>query len=241
MTNNNLEQRILDRIKQEKIEPKSKWFFVFKNISYWLLFAFSVLLGSVSFASVLYKLTGNYEVVQDFVSDKFTLFDSLPFILPYFWIIIFSIFFVLAIYNYKKTKGFYKYQMSFIVLLLSVSVFVGGYLMYVFGVAEKTEEISQKYLPFYNKYEMIQNLRKDVFVEKLKELGVTKKILENSPELKKKIEDKFDKNVLGKTYIFRKPEVCLEENFVCLEKEIFFEDKKGCGCRDVYTDIKLKL
>ncbi len=239
MTNNNLEKRILERIKNEKIEPKSKWFFVCKNVSAWVLVIFSILLGAVSFASVLYKLTGNYEVVQDFVSNKFTFFDSLPYILPYFWIIIFGIFFGLAIFNYKKTKRFYRYQTSFVVLLFSSLIVVSGYFMYLFGVPEKTEEISQKYLPFYNKYETILNIKKKIFIRRLKDIGVTKNILDNSPELKKKIEDKFDKNVLGKTYMFRSPNSCLEESFVCLDGEMFFEDQKGCGCRVIYADIKI--
>jgi hypothetical protein len=105
------------------------------------------------------------------------------------------------------------------------------------GFAQKTDEISSKYLPFYNKYQKIQEVKKKIFLSRLKEIGVTKEILEQSPELKKQIEEKFDKNVLGKIYLYKKPQQCLRDNFKCQSDEIFFEDKKGCGCREIYSDL----
>lgn len=74
-----------------------------------------------------------------------------------------------------------------VVILSAVSVsFVLGSLFFYLGLAQKTEEISVKYLPFYDKYLKVQDLRKKVFVKKMKELGITKEILENNPELRKK-------------------------------------------------------
>jgi hypothetical protein len=110
--------------------------------------------------------------------------------------------------------------------------------MFQFGLAQKTEEFSEKYIPFYNKYLKIQDLKKNIFIKKLKEIGVTKNILEKNHELKNKISDKFDKNVLGKIYLYRQPNICLKISFKCESDEIFFEDKKGCGCREIYSDLK---
>ena len=112
-----------------------------------------------------------------------------------------------------------------------------GVLFFYSGLAQKTDEISQRYLPFYNKYQKIQEIKKKIFISRLKEIGVTQKILEQNPELKKQIEEKFDKNVLGKIYLYRKPEQCLKDNFKCQNDEVFFEDAKGCGCREVYSNL----
>lgn len=119
-------------------------------------------------------------------------------------------------------------------LLISVLL---GIIFFYGGLAQKTDEVSQKYLPFYSKYQKIQDVKKRIFVSRLKKLGVTREILKQNPELKKQIEEKFEKNVLGKIYLYRKPKQCLKENFRCQKDEVFFEDEKGCGCREVYSNL----
>ncbi len=233
----NLEKVILDKIKSEKIEPRSREFFLWKNILFWFLSALFVLFGAVSFASVLYKISGNMKILESVFLNKLHFSDSVIYLVPYFWIILLGIFVYLALVNYKKTKLFYRRSMSMVVLsALSISFVLGSVFFYL-GFAQKTEEISVKYLPFYNKYLKVQDLRKKAFVRKMNDLGITKEILADNPELRKKVEDKFDKNVLGKMYLFKKPDVCVEESFKCESDEIFFEDVKGCGCRQVYFDL----
>ena len=94
---------------------------------------------------------------------------------------------------------------------LSISFVLGSVFFYL-GFAQKTEEISVKYLPFYNKYLKVQDLRKKAFVRKMNDLGITKEILADNPELRKKVEDKFDKNVLGKMYLFK--------NLMCVLRKV---------------------
>jgi cell shape-determining protein MreC len=143
-----------------------------------------------------------------------------------------------AIANYKKTKLFYRINLYIVILSAIVLSFLLGILMFHLGLAQKTEEFSEKYIPFYDRYLKIQNIKKEIFIKKLKKIGVTNDILEKNPNLKEKVSEKFDKNVLGKIYLYKKPGKCLKENFVCKSDEIFFSDKKGCGCREVYFDLK---
>ena len=65
-------------------------------------------------------------------------------------------------------------------------------------------------------------------------MGITKEILDNNPELKAKVLKKFEENVLGKIYIYRKPRKCFRDSFRCQKNEIFFQDIYGCGCREIY-------
>jgi hypothetical protein len=114
-----------------------------------------------------------------------------------------------------------------IISALSFSFALGSVFFYL-GLAQKTEEISSRYLPFYDRYMKVQELRKKAFVRKMNNLGITKEILADNPELREKIENKFDKNVLGKMYLYRAPEQCLAETFKCDSDEIFFEDVTDC-------------
>lgn len=80
----NLEKVILDKIKSKKIEPKSREFFLFKNILFWFLSGLFVLFGAVSFASVLYKISDNMEVLKSVFLNKLRFSDSILYLVPYF-------------------------------------------------------------------------------------------------------------------------------------------------------------
>lgn len=237
---NNLEKEILEKIKRGEVKQKSRMFFMLKNISFWVLSVFFVLFGAVSFASILYKISGNFEIIIKTFSKDFDSLGAIVYAIPFFWFLLLFLFLYFAIENYKKTKLFYRVNMYIVILSAIILSFVLGLLMFHAGLAQKTEDFSEKYIPFYDRYLKIQTLKKDIFIKKLKKIGVTKEILEKNPELKEKVSDKFDKNVLGKTYLYKKPDSCLRENFKCDSDEIFFSDKKGCGCREVYFDLKNK-
>jgi|GEM_PF-4963200 len=113
-----------------------------------------------------------------------------------------------------------------------------GILMFYLGFSQKTEEFSQKYIPFYDRYEKITSIKKEIFTRKIKDLGITKEVLDQNPELRKEIEEKFNRNVLGKIYIYEKPNECLVETFNCQNDQLFFRDENGCGCREIYMNVK---
>lgn len=235
---NNLEKIILEKIKRGEVKPKPRIFFVLKNILFWIMSALFVFFGSISFASILYKISGDYFIIKKIISDDIIFSENILFILPFFWILLLFVFIFLAIKNYKKTRLYYRINIYLVVSVATTVSFVTGLLMFNFGLAQKTEEFSEKYIPFYNKYLKIQEVKKNIFIKKLKEIGVTKEMLENNPELKQKVEDKFDKNVLGKIYLYKKPDICLKESFKCESDEIFFSNKKGCGCREVHFNFE---
>jgi hypothetical protein len=119
------------------------------------------------------------------------------------------------------------------VLLFNISIsFFLGILLFYSGLAQKADEFSSRHLGFYQKNIKITEIKKEIFLKKLKEIGVTKEVLKEHPELKKKIELKFDEKVLGK--IYHTKEECLEKKFSCEDNSIFFKDKKGCGCKKIY-------
>lgn len=217
----NFNEKIINRIREKNIFPKPKIFFILKNISFWFFSILSILIGAISFATILHN-----------ISDKKELFQNFSY-LPIFWIFILIIFLIISINNYRKTNNFYKYNIYFIFIIIIIFSFILGVLMFSFGVGEKTEQLSQKYLPFYEKHQRITDLKKEIFKDKLIEIGVTSEIIKENPKLKEKIDKKFRENVLGKTYLYS-PEKCLEIEYTCPKNSIPFLDNLGCGCRTIY-------
>ena len=56
---NNLEKRILEKIKKEKIKPIPRWFFILKNSFFLSMLGFSVLIGSLAFSVLFYIFSDN--------------------------------------------------------------------------------------------------------------------------------------------------------------------------------------
>ena len=109
-----------------------------------------------------------------------------------------------------------------------------GLILYFAGVAQKTDEFSTKHLNFYQKNVKITEIKKEIFLRKIKEIGVTREVLKEYPELKDKIEEKFNEKVLGKRYL--DTEECQKQNikYHCQKGEMKFKDDVGCGCKKIY-------
>ena len=113
-----------------------------------------------------------------------------------------------------------------------------GTAMFYMGISRKADLFTQRYLYFYDNYQKIQDIKKDIFIRKLIDLGVTEQILKENPKLEDLVYRKFAENVLGKTYLYTNKEDCFKEKIKCSANDIFFEDENGCGCRDIYIKIK---
>ncbi len=222
--NNNLEKRILEKIKKEKIKPIPRWFFVLKNSFFLSLFGISIFMGALSFSILFYIFSDN----GAYILEKYN-FEKLKFAIL-FWLFILIFFLFLAIKNYRKTQNSYRYSLSTILNLNILLSLILGFVLFFTGVAQKTDEFSAKHLDFYQKNIKITQIKKEIFLKKLKEIGITKEILDKHPELKEKIEAKFNEQVLGKRYF----EKCEEVEQKCQKDEVYFEDKGGCGCKKIY-------
>ena len=142
--------KVLCKIKEEKIEPKPRWQFLLKNYFIWTAFAVSVGIGAVAFCVVLDVLTDNDWDVYKYAADNplERIFLSLPLV----WMIALVLFLGLAYYNCKNTKSGYKYGTYVIVgLSIAVSVILGSIFHYYFGMGEKMESLVAENLPFYRK------------------------------------------------------------------------------------------
>jgi len=142
-----LREKILNYIKEEKIEPHSKWYFVIKNETIWALWVISILIGAISVSVLIFSFvniewelyTATHETFFDFAVDS----------LPFIWIISLAIFSFVAYKNFKNTKKGYKYSII-IVLLLSILIsIVGGGIFYLFGFGKVFDEEIGGRIPLY--------------------------------------------------------------------------------------------
>ena len=198
-------KKILEQIKESKIKPTPKWHFILKNYSIWTAFAFSVLIGSLSFSVMLYILMdGNWDVYK-YVDKSFIEYIILS--LPYFWILFISAFIALTYYNYKHTKKGYKYA-SYLVIVLSIIVsFVFGGTLFAFGLGEKIDQILSHNIPYYqqkiieNKIERWHHPRDGLLIGTMQEAVSDEKIIIKDFENKEwqvKLQEKVPKEILEK-------------------------------------------
>jgi len=138
-------KKLLEKIKNEKIKPTPKRYFILKNYLMWTSFALFILFTSIAFSVTLYSV---YE------TDLFELSalqqDSLSFslsILPFAWIVFTILFFIIATIVIKKTKKGYKYSL---LILFAIGTLAGGIIgstMYFTGGAQVLENIFTEYIP----------------------------------------------------------------------------------------------
>jgi glucan phosphoethanolaminetransferase (alkaline phosphatase superfamily) len=200
---------------------------VLKNSFFLSAFGISIFVGALSFSILFYIFSDN----SSYILERYD-FEKLKFAIG-FWLYILITFILFAIKNYRKTNNSYKHSLSSIFITnIFLSLFFGTILFYT-GLAQKADEFSTKHLNFYQKNIKITEIKKEIFLKKLKEIGITKELLKQHPELKEKIENKFNEKVLGKIY-FNNTDDCEVLKSSCKKNTVFFQDKKGCGCKKIY-------
>jgi len=154
---NNISQKVLHDIEQQKIEPKARWHFVLHYWMMWILFVLSVIIGSLSFAMVLFYLT-DYE--WD-LSDKFQggAVYSIVRNIPYLWIVGLVVFILTAYLYFRNTKKGYKYKLSLIILINLLLSMAGGSILHFFEVGEYVDEQATNFIPFYESVAPVRKVR----------------------------------------------------------------------------------
>jgi hypothetical protein len=138
-----LSQKILGTIKNEEITPRSKYYFILKNISFWAGGIIFFLLGVLATTLVFFFL--NHLEILDFLqrSPRLLLKSSIIFI-PVFWIIASIAFLFFIGISIGKTKKGYTYPPLLIFLgTLIFQIFLGFLLSnttWAEDFGEKTKE-----------------------------------------------------------------------------------------------------
>lgn len=140
-------QGILEKIKTEKIKPKSRWHYVLKDYVVWFAFALSIVLGSVAFSIILHFFEVNDWDAYYRLNDNFLAFILLT--LPYFWLAGFALCLYVAYRYLKSTREGYRYEFAKVLALTLLFSLMFGSLLYSYGVGREVENEFANRAPFY--------------------------------------------------------------------------------------------
>ncbi len=141
--------KILQKIKKDKVMPRAKWIFLLQNYLIWSFFILAILLGAIAVSVILFLLIDNDWEIRHYLRRSFISHFFLT--LPYLWFFVLSIFSILAYFNYKQTKDGYKINSS---LLISSSILASillGIILFSFDFGHQTDRMFSHYAPRYNK------------------------------------------------------------------------------------------
>jgi len=145
-----LSQKIIDKIKKEKITPKSRWNFLLKDYFFWGVYVFTLLVGAAAFAVVIFLIVNNSSDFMDV--DASTFGEHVLLSLPYLWIVFIGVFVILALYNFKYTDKGYKLNPVYLIILSILISLVLGAVFFAMGGGEKIENILTEKVHIYEKF-----------------------------------------------------------------------------------------
>lgn len=147
MEQNNLADKILGEIKDKHLHPKPKWEFIVKDSVVWVLVIVSLGIGSLATSVVIYMIDNNEWDLSKKINGNIVTFVFVT--LPIFWLVILAIFVLFIYYNFKHTKGGYKYR-AYGVIIASVSFsLISGVLLYNLGLAQAIDDVFEAKAPLY--------------------------------------------------------------------------------------------
>lgn len=148
---NKLCNKVLEKIKEEKIKPKPKWHFLLKDYFVWLVFSVSVIFGGLAFCVTLAVLLDSDWDIYRQLGQNF--WGNVLLSLPYLWIVLMFLFLGFAFYNYKHTKKGYRCQTCLIFgSSVAASVILGLFLHFYLDFGGKIDKYFSQKIPLYENF-----------------------------------------------------------------------------------------
>ena len=145
--NDELSNKIIERIDAEKIAPWPRWYFVSLRVIFWIFAVLSIIVGSLAVGAMLFLFTDYHTHGLPIIPHDLT---ELLLLIPYVWLIIFALFIIIGRESIKHTPKGYKYRLYAIVLVCVFLSFVFGFLFNSMGVGRTTHEFFNNNVPFYD-------------------------------------------------------------------------------------------
>jgi len=141
-------QKILEKIKEEKIAPKPRWRFLLQKYMVWGSGILALIVGSLAVSVIIYFIQDENANVYQKLDGSWLKFIFLT--LPYFWLILLAFFVFIFYYNLKHTGRGYRYP---IVAAIAVSIFLSlffGAIFFQLGVGRLIDDLLGEGTPLYS-------------------------------------------------------------------------------------------
>ncbi len=142
----NIEDEVIKKIKDSRIKPIPKFWFVIKNILFIVGFLIFFCIGALSISVIISVLTDNVEFYRLTNNSLFAFLN----VLPYFWIILLIIFLVIAYLNSKNINNSYKYFTLKNILATLLLCLLCGTFLHVIGISSILEHEIATHSKIYN-------------------------------------------------------------------------------------------
>ena len=104
----NIAEKIVNKIKNDNIQPRSKWTFTYKEWLRWTIYFLFILMGSISFSIILFAISVNgFDLLQHF---KHSILESVLVLVPIMWLSTMIFFLGVSILSVMGTGRAYKYS-----------------------------------------------------------------------------------------------------------------------------------
>lgn len=147
MSREDFSKKIIDVIKEEKLTPKSRWIFRFKNSLEWLFVVIVLLSGSFSLGIIIFIFFSNDFVLSDALSYG-GFFKNMPFL----WFIVLIVFIILGDRFIRWTKNGYRYSYRVLSGAVVLTIVLIGIFIHWSGVAEKADYRFGRHSAFYRDF-----------------------------------------------------------------------------------------
>lgn len=142
-----LEQKVLDSIEQQELQPKPAYVFFARRSVFWLLAILSIALGGISFAVLLYGFIGLWRGGWQSLDD--VPLGEVLFSIPVVWLATMPLFIASAYFGFRHTRRGYRLKPSTTIAFSLAASLLLGTLLQWFDVGFRTHQLLERNVPFY--------------------------------------------------------------------------------------------
>lgn len=134
-------------IKSKKIKPKSKLHFFAINFGWWFLFILLFVISSIAFGVMVYIFKGADWEVSRLVATSF--WGRLALVVPRLWILLIIITTIIAVWEFRKTKKGYRYDIVVILGIVLIGSIILGSVVYASGLGGRLDSFFTDNMQLY--------------------------------------------------------------------------------------------
>lgn len=152
-----ISEKVLNRIESEHTVPHSRPYFVWRNVFIWFFALCTLLLGAGAIASTIFRVVNMSRVLPPHIFVfTFETLRSVLIALPLIWLALCGLFGYVTYYEIRSTKKGYQYELSTLLLLLTVISGVLGFGLYRVGSGYTLDHFASRTLPFHQDLDVLQ-------------------------------------------------------------------------------------